>query len=194
MATYRTGGEIDALCNKCKLTLAHTILAMVGDKVVRVQCNTCRSQHAFRGATAPSASPRPRATTSRSTAGSTAAVSKITQSFEQLLGEKDASKARRYSPKDTYAKDDLIEHPTFGYGIVMEVRVDKVQVLFKMDEKTLVHGRGGAPVQKPSFQASRATHAGSSDAPPSENAEPSEGDSSESEASSEDGASADESV
>lgn len=179
MATYRTGGEIDAACNKCKLTLAHTILAMVGDKVIRVQCNTCGSQHNYRGtqpstgsttskarATTGAAKPRaPRASTSP------AAVSRVTVSYEQLLADKGTSGARRYSPKDTYAQDEVIEHPSFGYGIVMEVRGDKVSVLFKMDEKTLVHGRGGAPAQRPAFHAPRAQSQAASDTPPAPEAE-----------------------
>ena len=30
MATHRVGGEVDASCTRCKMELAHTILAMVG--------------------------------------------------------------------------------------------------------------------------------------------------------------------
>lgn len=148
---HRSGGEVDSFCNKCKLTLAHTILALVGDKIARVQCNTCGSQHAFKSAPgAASTAKVPRATTSRARASS-AAPSKSVMSFEALLASKDASRARRYSPKDTYSVDDVIEHPTFGYGVVSAVRADKVDVIFKMDEKTLVHGRGGAPAERPSF-------------------------------------------
>lgn len=151
---HRSGSEVDSFCNKCKLTLAHTILAVVGDKIARVQCNTCGSQHAFKSPPgAASTAKVPRATTSRasSTRSSSAAPSKSVMSFEALLASKDASKARRYSPKDTYSVDDVIEHPTFGYGVVSGVRADKVDVIFKMDEKTLVHGRGGAPAERPSF-------------------------------------------
>jgi len=48
MATLKVGGEVDAVCGRCKMTLAHTILAMVGTKPVRVQCNTCGAQHGYR--------------------------------------------------------------------------------------------------------------------------------------------------
>ena len=39
MATHRVGGEVDATCTRCKMELAHTILAMVGPKIIRVRCN-----------------------------------------------------------------------------------------------------------------------------------------------------------
>ena len=182
MPSYRTGGEIDSLCGKCKMTLAHTILAMVGDKVVRVQCNTCGSQHNFKAPPGSSeTASRPRASasasggTSRSggasgsgsgsAAKASAAVTKITMSFEQLMSQKHLGPAKRYSPKDTYVVDDVIDHPSFGFGIVTGARGDKVDVLFKMAEKTLVHGRGGAPAAKPVFDRPKSTVTGPADKP-----------------------------
>ena len=48
--THKVGGEVDAFCTRCRLTLAHTILAMVGTKLARVRCNTCNGDHAYRSA------------------------------------------------------------------------------------------------------------------------------------------------
>ena len=152
MATAaRTGSEVDAFCNKCKMTLAHTVLATIGEKIARVQCNTCGSQHAYRGKSAPAPRRAPSGA-SRTAAGAAVSPSRQTITFEQLLQGRDVSSARRYSPKDTYAKDDLVDHPSFGYGIVMTVRSDKVNVLFKSFEKTLVHARAGSAAEKPHFE------------------------------------------
>jgi hypothetical protein len=168
MATLRVGGEVDALCTRCKLTLAHTILAMVGDKIARVQCNTCGGAHAYRSQAAAPA-PRTRAASSASSSGARSSAAggshKVTLSFEQRLAERSQSGARRYNPRDTFALDEVIEHPTFGYGIVTAVRSDKIDVVFKIFEKTLIHGRGGAPAERPSFSRPTATHSGSSDKP-----------------------------
>lgn len=147
MATHKTGGEVDAFCNRCKMALAHTIIAMVGEKVARVQCNTCGGQHAYKGTAAPKPAKPRAAAKPRGTAASRASVS-----FDTLLASKDTTKAKRYSPNDTYAVDDVIDHPTFGYGIVTNVRADKVGVIFKSSEKTLVHGRGlGEPQARPAY-------------------------------------------
>jgi hypothetical protein len=148
MAAHKVGGEVDAFCTRCKMTLAHTILAMVGTKVARVRCNTCNSDHSFRGA--PGSSPTKAPSRARSSAASK--EKKVVISFAERLAGKDASSARKYSAKETFAVDDLVDHPTFGLGFVVAVRQDKVDIAFKADQKTLVHGRGGGPVaERPSF-------------------------------------------
>ena len=62
-------------------------------------------------------------------------------SWESLLAGKDMAAARKYSAKEKYAAEELIQHPIFGIGLVQEVRGDKIQVAFKADVKTLVHGK-----------------------------------------------------
>ncbi len=147
MATHKVGGEVDAYCTRCKLTLAHIILAIVGTKIARVRCNTCNGDHAYRGA--PGTTDRPAPAPRRSSGLSKA--EKIIISFEEQLAGKDVANAPRYSPKDTYSVDQVIQHPTFGVGLVTAVRGDKVDLTFRTDTKTLVHGRGGAPSEKPAF-------------------------------------------
>ncbi|GHG96105.1 hypothetical protein [Comamonas sp. JC664] len=154
MATHKVGGEVDALCTRCKLTLAHTILAMVGTKIARVRCNTCGGDHAYRGAPGVTDRPSSSSTTRTARASSSSSPSKaekIIISFEEQLAGKDVASAPRYSPKDTYRVDQVIQHPTFGTGFVTAVRGDKVDITFRGDTKTLVHGRGGAPAEKPVF-------------------------------------------
>lgn len=164
MATHRTGGEVDAYCTRCKMTLAHTIVAMVGPKIVRVKCNTCRGDHAFRpepGASSPRTS-TPRAA-ARPAGAAPTREERVVISFDDELASKDTANARRYSPRETFAVDQVVEHPTFGYGYVKAVRGDKVDIVFKTDVKTLVHGRGGAPADKPAFQPPAARASGPAD-------------------------------
>jgi hypothetical protein len=160
MATLRTGGEVDAFCTKCRMTLAHTILAMVGaTQIARVQCNTCRGQHAYR--TEDGSKPRPaspRAPQPR----------KEVISWDRRVAEMDPAKARRYTPKETFAVDELISHATFGLGIVSVVRQDKIDVAFKAFEKTLVHARGETSGVRPAYAPPVAREAGPADKPVSE--------------------------
>jgi hypothetical protein len=170
MATHhKVGGEVDAVCTRCKLTLAHTILAMVGTKIARVRCNTCMGEHAYRSA--PGTTDRPSAS-SRSTSSSRAGSSsradkpeKVVISFEEQLAGKDIANAPKYSPKDTYQVDQVIQHPTFGLGLVTAVRGDKVDIAFKSEAKTLVHARGGAPSERPAFQPPNARATAPADKP-----------------------------
>lgn len=168
MATQKVGGEVDALCTRCKLTLAHTILAMVGTKIARVRCNTCGGDHAYRGA--PGATDRPTSSSGTTTrapraTSSTPRAEKVVISFEEQLAGKDIANAPKYSPKDTYKVDQVLQHPTFGLGLVTAVRGDKVDIAFKADTKTLVHGRGGAPAEKPAFSPPAAKQSGPADKP-----------------------------
>lgn len=142
MATHRVGGEVDAACTRCRMELAHTILAMVGQKIARVRCNTCGSDHVYRGTQGPSrgAAARPRA----------APAEKAVVGFDAQLAALDVSAAQDYRPDQTYAVDQVVRHPTFGLGIVRAVRQDKVDVAFKAAERTLVQGRS-ASTARPSF-------------------------------------------
>jgi hypothetical protein len=145
MATLKVGGDIDAVCNKCKMTLGHTILAMVGTKVARVRCNTCGGDHAFRSVSLsdtkkPRATPAPRPT-------------RTVVTFDELVAGKDPASARGYSPKETFAVGELVSHPTFGLGLVAAVRGEKVDITFRSEQRTLVHGRGEAGgAARPAFQ------------------------------------------
>ena len=136
MAKNKVGGDIDAWCTRCKMDLGHTILAMVGDRPARVRCNTCQGEHNYRGS--PEATRKsswePREVRERARPAVT--------SWEALLQGKDLSRARRYSAKEKFAAEEVLQHPTFGIGLVQEVRGDKIQVAFKADVKTLVHGKG----------------------------------------------------
>ncbi len=133
----KVGGEVDSFCSKCELVLAHTVIAMVGPKPVKVKCNTCQGEHRYRalpGAAGPTASVAARK------AARPAREKKVEISFEALLAERRKA-AVPYSVKRTFSVDDVLDHPTFGRGFVTVVRTDKVEVTFRSDVKVLVHGR-----------------------------------------------------
>ena len=129
----RVGGDIDAWCTRCKMNLGHTILAMVGSRPARVRCNTCQGEHNYRS--------EPDAPRKGSWAPKAARARPVVTSWEALLADKDLSKARKYSAREKFNQDEVLQHPVFGIGLVQEVRGDKIQVAFKADVKTLVHGK-----------------------------------------------------
>jgi hypothetical protein len=131
----KVGGEVDTLCTKCELTLAHTVHAVVAGKPVKVECNTCHAVHRYRGAAGSSAAgPR------RVEAAPRARREVVP--FESLLAAKRVSEACPYSAKQKYAVDDVVDHPTFGRGFVSAVRDGgKIEVTFRSEVKVLVHAR-----------------------------------------------------
>lgn len=135
----KVGGEVDSLCTKCSMMLAHTIIAMVEGRPVKVECNTCHSVHRFRGDLPSSPSQRRSASAARPRPVHERPAN---ISFDEVLRSKNMAMAQRYSPRTTYQLDQLIEHPTFGLGWVSEVRDStKIEVTFRNDVKVLVHGR-----------------------------------------------------
>jgi hypothetical protein len=134
----KVGGEVDALCTKCELVLAHTVIAMVGASPVKVECNTCHGVHRYKNPTvAPkgAASPKPRATRAPR-------APVVTVPFEELLAARRVADAAPYSPKRTYQVDEVVDHAIFGRGFISAVRDGgKIEVTFRSDVKVLVHGR-----------------------------------------------------
>src|SRR5579863_9513849 len=45
---YRLGDLIDDYCLRCKLLLNHAVASMMDGQVVKVICQTCFTEHAFR--------------------------------------------------------------------------------------------------------------------------------------------------
>ena len=137
----KPGGSIDSWCGKCKLVLAHTIEAMVGEKPARVHCNTCKAQHTYRPYP-PGGGPRQtRQREAGATAGTQPARPRASR-YQALLKGKDTAAARSYSSKDRYSPGDVMEHPSFGFGVATAIKDEtKVEVLFEGGSKVLVQGR-----------------------------------------------------
>lgn len=160
--SIHVGGEIDAACNKCELTLAHTIIAMVGPKVKKVECNTCHTVHAYKGV-----QPLVPAKVKKPGKPRAPRASKVVVTWEERLAGKDVARAKKYTIRDTYKADDVIDHPTFGIGLVSSVRLDKVEVAFKAFDKTLIHGKSGHETQASYTHAKPGSVAmGTADKPP----------------------------
>jgi hypothetical protein len=141
MATHLlVGGDIDAQCTKCRMLLGHTILAMVGDKPARVRCNTCQGEHNFHGPEKVAATGTNGAAKKKKKKASSPARPSVT-SWEALVVGRDLSRPRRYSAKEQFAVDDVLDHPVFGLGIVRDQRHDKIEVAFQSGPRTLVHAR-----------------------------------------------------
>jgi hypothetical protein len=154
--THKPGVEIDAWCTKCRMDLLHRIIAMDGDKVVRVECLTCRGHHNYRK---PKAAPSEGKTrTARATGGAStrppalsarrAAAADVERNREQtwakaVLGQPEPS-FKSYRASLTFELGELIRHGKFGDGYIVRV-IDrqKVEVMFKDGPRTLAQALEG---------------------------------------------------
>lgn len=145
--TYKVGGDVDFRCTKCKMELAHTILAMVKDAPAKVRCNTCRTDRKYR-ATGKS----DRASTGTRSAGTgvkkAKAVSKPSglDNQEKWLAamskaDADGSEFTDYNMRGSFKKGECILHSKFGRGFILGTIGNKIRVCFRDAEKFLIHGR-----------------------------------------------------
>ncbi|WP_305044148.1 hypothetical protein [Geoalkalibacter sp.] len=131
------GGHIDANCTRCRMLTNHTIVALVAERPVRVQCNTCGGMHGYR---APKAAPQPRTSSPRIPSDKPKARTKSAdqEHWSRALAERDASTARVYGMDETFRADELVRHPQFGLGLVTATfKPNKMEVLFEQGRKTL---------------------------------------------------------
>jgi hypothetical protein len=134
--------ETLAYCSKCRIDLAHTVVAMQGDRILRVFCKTCKTEHAFKapkGVTDPSMAPPPK---TRKTAAPKS-VHSVAEEWEKLMAIHKNVPIKNYSTKGSFSVGDRIEHPSFGTGLVEKLlHPNKVEVLFKTDIKILICAGG----------------------------------------------------
>ena len=118
------GDEVLTYCGRCKVERTHQVVALNSSGgIERVTCRTCHSNHLYRERAAKSKTPQPRP--ARQAAARPAA--------------RPPGPVHAYSPAETYTKGQLISHPKFGVGEVVEARAGKVDVKFSGDLRTLLH-------------------------------------------------------
>jgi len=119
----------------------HTIVAMVGDKVVRVECNTCRGTHNYHSKPEPKAAATATARKSASPAAPRAPRrdpgAADRDEWESLRGEIEVARAIPYEMTAKYRAKTVVSHSVFGLGVVMLVMPNKIEVLFRDGKKLL---------------------------------------------------------
>jgi hypothetical protein len=148
----KVGGDVDSWCTKCRMMLTHRIVAMVGPRPARVECETCHSQHNYRER-APGEAPVRVARAGGASGPRPARVSSVSkleqerrereQSWERAVTGKLLSDFTKYNVKASFKVGDLVKHSKFGDGVVTRViDAHKVEVLFRDEPRTLAQALG----------------------------------------------------
>ncbi len=145
MATPGVGEDIEDICTRCGDTW-HVVMAKIGDRVAKVVCKLCGSQHNYRGEkNAPPAAKSDWGRTRRRRASRPAtAAAPVVAAFDP------SKPPRGYSPKDAYLPGERVIHKTFGVGVVAGTPgPGKVDVQFPGGARTLACIRAGAKLERP---------------------------------------------
>lgn len=137
------GSDIESLCSKCG-DVWHVIVAMVGDKIAKVQCKECGAYHRYR---APGGTKAAAAKTKRKRAPASKAVAAPTGPEV----EPDLSRPiRPYSIRDLFEPGERVDHPTFGIGVVEASREPgKITVFFPQGRKVLAQAKPASTLRRP---------------------------------------------
>jgi hypothetical protein len=154
------GDDVESRCLKCKAVTSHTIIAITGDVIAKVQCNTCDARHNYRppvtekkkksitrrrrnGVEVASSSSRAKAKTNTKTCAGKRIATKAVN-FEALIQGKDVNTALPYALDVVLSAGDLISHSIFGLGVVTElVPVNKAYIAFRDHGTKLMACRKG---------------------------------------------------
>ncbi len=139
MSELSVGKEVLSYCSKCKLTLAHTIVAMKDTQTIhRVECRTCKNTHAYKD---PSAVKMKAATRKKTTRKTTKKTTSVADLWMEAINSA-TSKSQEYSIRAKFAQGDIIDHPKFGPGFIdRTIDEDKIEVIFRHEIKTLIHNK-----------------------------------------------------
>ena len=139
--------EVIAFCTSCKMDLGHVVVAMTGDRIAKVQCNTCKKEHTYKapkGVNEPTAKPK---RASKKAAAKEDAGNPIEAEWEKLMTAHKNAPMKQYTMKTSFLLGDKLNHPTFGDGIVGKlIYPNKLEVIFRHDVKVLIHA-GAVAVQ-----------------------------------------------
>ena len=136
------GGETEAYCPspRCKADTTHTIISMYEDEVRRVQCVVCGEVHAYR---------KPRGDGTEDGAGEGGKKSGPRRlTWDEAMArasDNELANCRPYSIRDSYEEGDVVLHPTFDIGFVVEILPDNcVAMVFRgvPEPKKFIHNRG----------------------------------------------------
>lgn len=130
------GKDILSLCGKCKMAMGHLIVSIdEKGRIDKCECQTCGATHKYKD-------PEGKKATKKSTKPSTR---KAAVSIEQRWADakaKATGNAKNYKMSDPFQAGDLINHSTFGMGVVLElVGNNKIKMIFECGEKDLACNR-----------------------------------------------------
>ena len=130
--------NVVTMCTKCKLQLEHVVIFHNMEGIIeKVKCHTCGSEHKY----SPEKNKAPKKTAKTSQKTRKAKKLDLTRDFETLTEKFKGKKPVNYSMSGSFKADDMIEHTTFGLGIVISASYNKMEVVFSDRPRILVCNR-----------------------------------------------------
>ena len=122
--------DIITICSRCKLELNHIVVRHNTEGVVdRVKCHTCGFEHKYKPVKKKAATTRKRKSPVRKKSPE--------KEYETLMEKNMGVVPVPYSMKASFSQGEIIDHKTFGKGIITGTSHERIDVLFQNGVKTL---------------------------------------------------------
>ena len=146
---YVPGSSINGYCSKCRADAMHVVIEASGAQVRSVRCSECGAKGKFKEPRAKTkaailaARKKKKSPAQKKTGRSKASSAKSPKDLlNRLLLSRDMETALDYDTSVSLSTGDLVNHQSFGYGVVIEVSEEKkAKVLFATGERLLICNR-----------------------------------------------------
>ena len=123
--------DVVTMCTRCKIELAHVVVSHNMEGIIeKVKCHTCGSEHKYH--------PEKNKSSRKGLRGKRKDPAR---DFELLTEKFKGKKPVHYSMAGIFKADDVIDHDTFGIGIVVNISSDQMDVIFSDRPRILVCNR-----------------------------------------------------
>lgn len=132
------GQNVVTMCTNCKLDLDHVVVCHNLEGIIeKVKCHTCGSEHKYH----PDKSESLKSTVKKVTKSRRTKKKDPARDFEALTEKFQHKNSKQYSMSESFHTDDVIEHKTFGRGVVVNASSVKMEVVFADKARLLVCNR-----------------------------------------------------
>jgi hypothetical protein len=127
-------------CKKCEAERWHLVLTHTSPTAAKVECEVCKSKKTY---TLPKAAKlkTPRVVKAKATGGGRSKTAHLDE-YNSLMDQLSKEPVVPYNMRATFHANARVEHPKFGVGVVRNSLHEKIEVVFKDEVRSLVHGRG----------------------------------------------------
>lgn len=153
----KPGDRVTSRCSRCNDITGHTIVVILDNGIHKAECCICKGIHRYKPPTPPGTPVKaPRRVTSDKTNSMPKAPKQLRATPASSRAARDAEVLRHdwqyalnntinkpapYSMAKPWQLAEVVEHPTFGVGVIVEILPpDKMQVLFRDGARLLKKG------------------------------------------------------
>lgn len=119
-------------CKKCAAQRYHRVIAHTTATSAKVECEVCGAKKTYK---VPSLAKK------KVTRKPRAIKPKIEDVYQEWCSKVNTDNPPKYNMRQVFAAETAIDHPKFGLGIITISMNEKIDVIFKDGERSLVHNR-----------------------------------------------------